>query len=59
MVMKNILTLLFGTKPKLESRMGHELFWQVFGKPSNPYSGYFMTALSSGVEEGARGAGPP
>ena len=44
-VMKNILALLLVTKPKLESRVGHELFWQFFGKPSNPYSGYFMTAL--------------
>ena len=43
--MKNILALLLGTKPKLESMVGHELFWQFFGKPSNPYSGYYVTAL--------------
>ena len=44
-VMKSILALLLGTKSKLESRMGHDLFWQFLGKPSNTYSGYFMTAL--------------
>ena len=42
-VIKNILVLPLGSKSKLKSRADHELCEAFFGKPFNPYCGYFMT----------------